>query len=61
MKMITMWKDYYREVIIPSLNWIDRYWKEYFLLSFIIGLGVGYTTKYSLTKFIVIKKNPKTK
>ena len=41
MKMITMWKDYYREVIIPSLNWINRYWKEYFLLSFIIGFGVG--------------------
>lgn len=41
MKMITMWKDYYREVIIPSLNWVDRYWKEYFLISFVLGLGVG--------------------
>lgn len=40
MKMITMWKEYYREVIIPFWNWIKRYWKEYFLLSLVIGLGV---------------------
>lgn len=62
MKMITMWKDYYREVIIPSLNWINRYWKECFLLSFIIGCGVGYILPNTLLqKFIIIKKNPKTK
>ena len=41
MKMITMWKEHYREVIIPSCDWIKRYWKEYLLLTFIFGLGVG--------------------
>lgn len=40
MKMITMWKEYYREVIIPFWNWLKRYWKEYFLVSLVIGLGV---------------------
>ena len=40
MKMITMWKEYYREVIIPFWNWIKRYWKEYFLLSLVIGFGL---------------------
>ena len=40
MKMITMWKEYHREVIIPALNWFKRYWKEYFLLSFVIAFGV---------------------
>lgn len=41
MKMIPMWKEHYREVIISSRNWIRRYWKEYFLLLFVIGFGVG--------------------
>lgn len=49
MKMITMWKEYYRKAIIPVLNWFKRYWKEYFLLSFVIGLGV-YTTKTLFNK-----------
>lgn len=40
MKMITMWKEFYKEVIIPSWNWFKRYWKEYLLLALVIDLGV---------------------
>lgn len=41
MKMITMCEDYYREVMVPSWNWIKCYWKEYLLLTLIASFCVG--------------------
>lgn len=41
MKMITMWKEYYKEVLVPAWDWVKRFWKEYVLLSLVIGLGVS--------------------
>lgn len=50
MKMITMWKAYHREVVVPSWNWLKRYWKEYLLFSLIISLGVDIYFQIHFTK-----------
>lgn len=41
MKFKTMWKDYYKEVLVPAGAWFKRYWKEYGLISLILGVGVA--------------------
>nr|DAE23848.1 MAG TPA: hypothetical protein [Siphoviridae sp. ct9lR64] len=50
MKFITMWKEYYKEVLIPCWDWFKRYWKEYLLVTCIISLGMGIYYSYLFTK-----------
>lgn len=50
MKFITMWKEYYKEVIIPAFAWVKKYWKEYFVISIVIGIGMGLYYNYLFTK-----------
>lgn len=50
MKFITMWKEYYKEVIIPAFAWVKKYWKEYFLISIVIGIGMGLYYNYLFTR-----------
>lgn len=51
MKMITMWKEYYKEVIVPSWNWLKVYWREYFLLSLVVSLCVGIYYQILFTRY----------